>query len=78
MKSAGFQICADELGSIVEGHNLRKLKVHGAVQGIANKLSTSITDGICTSADLLNQRKEIYGINKFAESPQRGFWIFVW
>nr|XP_016510969.1 PREDICTED: calcium-transporting ATPase 1, chloroplastic-like [Nicotiana tabacum] len=78
VKAAGFEICGDELGSIVEGHNLRKLKVHGAVQGIANKLSTSITDGICTSADLLNQRKEIYGINKFAESPQRGFWIFVW
>ncbi|XP_049389712.1 calcium-transporting ATPase 1 [Solanum stenotomum] len=78
VKDAGFQICGDELGSIVEGHNLRKLKVHGAVEGIAEKLSTSTTDGICTSADLLSRRKEIYGINKFIESPPRSFWIFVW
>ncbi|KAH0729993.1 hypothetical protein KY289_001181 [Solanum tuberosum] len=54
------------------------LKVHGAVEGIAEKLSTSTTDGICTSADLLSRRKEIYGINKFIESPPRSFWIFVW
>lgn len=78
VKDAGFEICADELGSIVEGHNSRKLKVHGAVEGIAKKLSTSTTNGICTSADLLSRRKEIYGINKFIESPPRGFWIFVW
>ncbi|KAK4348607.1 hypothetical protein RND71_031362 [Anisodus tanguticus] len=78
VKDAGFQICGDELGSIVEGHNLRKLKVHGGVEGITKKLSTSTTNGIPTSADLLSRRKEIYGINKFIESPPRGFWIFVW
>ena len=34
-----FQICADELGSIVEGHDVKKLKMHGGADGIANKLS---------------------------------------
>ncbi|KAH9755790.1 calcium-transporting ATPase 1 [Citrus sinensis] len=76
--ASGFQICPDELGSIVEGHDIKKLKVHGGVEGIAEKLSTSITDGISTSEHLLNRRKEIYGINKFTESPARGFWVYVW
>ncbi|XP_044470248.1 calcium-transporting ATPase 2, plasma membrane-type-like isoform X2 [Mangifera indica] len=78
VKAAGFQICADELGSIVEGHDVKKLKFHNGVCGIAEKLSTSITDGLTTSDDLLNRRQEIYGINKFAESEPRGFWVFVW
>uniref|UniRef100_A0A2P2J9W7 Calcium-transporting ATPase n=2 Tax=Rhizophora mucronata TaxID=61149 RepID=A0A2P2J9W7_RHIMU len=78
VKVAGFEICADELGSIVEGHDLRKLKIHGGIDGIANKLSTSLTDGIPTSKNLINTRKEIYGINKFTESPPQGFWVYVW
>lgn len=78
VEEAGFQICADELGSIVEGHDVKKLKIHGEVEGIAEKLSTSINDGISTSEDLVNGRKEIYGINKFTESPPRGFLVFVW
>ncbi|GKU98839.1 hypothetical protein SLEP1_g11778 [Rubroshorea leprosula] len=79
VKAAGFQICADELGSIVECHDVKKLKFHGGVAGIAQKLCTSTTDGLTTtSTDLLNRRQEIFGINKFAESEARGFWIFVW
>lgn len=77
VKAAGFQICAEELGSIVEGHDPKKLKSHGGVEGIADKLSTSVTNGISTSRDLLIRRKEIFGINKFVESPTRGFWFFV-
>lgn len=76
--ASGFQICPEELGSIVEGHDVKKLRIHGGVEGIAEKLSTSITDGISTSEHLLNRRKEIYGINKFTESPVRGFWVYVW
>ncbi|OMO64459.1 Cation-transporting P-type ATPase [Corchorus capsularis] len=45
VKAAGFQICAEECGSIVEGHDLKKLKIHGGVENIAAKLSTSINDG---------------------------------
>ncbi|XP_073030933.1 calcium-transporting ATPase 1-like [Primulina eburnea] len=78
VKKAGFEICADELGSIVEGHNLRKLKVHSGVEGIAGKLSTSLTDGISISDESLDHRREVYGINKFTESPAKGFWLFVW
>ncbi|XP_043805629.1 calcium-transporting ATPase 2, plasma membrane-type isoform X2 [Manihot esculenta] len=78
VKAAGFEICGDELGSIVEGHDVKKLKLHGGVNGIAEKLSTSTTSGLSTDNDLLNRRQEIYGINKFAESELRSFWIFVW
>ncbi|KAK4434360.1 Calcium-transporting ATPase 1 [Sesamum alatum] len=78
VKGAGFGICADELGSIVEGHNSRKLKVHGGVEGVADKLSTSLNNGINISEESLNRRRETYGINKFAESPAKGFWLFVW
>ncbi|KAF8404887.1 hypothetical protein HHK36_009782 [Tetracentron sinense] len=59
VKAAGFQICADELGSIVEGHEVKKLKGHGGIEGIANKLSTSTTDGLTTAEDLLNRRQEV-------------------
>ncbi|XP_010942801.1 calcium-transporting ATPase 10, plasma membrane-type isoform X1 [Elaeis guineensis] len=78
VKAAGFQICADELGSIVEGHDVKKLKVHGGIDGIANKLCTSTTNGLVASEDRLKCRQEIYGINKFTEIPVRSFWVFVW
>ncbi|XP_068654227.1 calcium-transporting ATPase 10, plasma membrane-type-like [Aristolochia californica] len=78
VQAAGFQICADELGSIVEGHEVKKLKHHGEVEGIANKLSTSTTSGLCASEELLKTRQEIYGINKFTESEARSFFVFVW
>lgn len=78
VKSAGYEICADELGSIVEGHDLKKLKFHGDVEGIAEKICTSITNGLNTDTESLNRRVEIFGINKFTESQARGFWVFVW
>ncbi|KAG8377538.1 hypothetical protein BUALT_Bualt08G0043600 [Buddleja alternifolia] len=78
VKAAGFDICADELGSIVEGHNVKKLKVHGGIEGIADKLSTSFSNGINISEESLSRRREIYGINKFTETPAKGFWLFVW
>ncbi|KAG6482596.1 calcium-transporting ATPase 10, plasma membrane-type-like [Zingiber officinale] len=78
VKQAGFQICADELGSCVEGHDVKKLKFHGGVNGIANKLSTSLTDGLTATEEDLKRRRTIYGVNKFTESPVRSFWVFVW
>ncbi|KAL6986716.1 Calcium-transporting ATPase 2, plasma membrane-type [Sarracenia purpurea var. burkii] len=78
VKAAGFNICAEELGSVVEGHDLKKLKFHGGVEGIADKLRTSTTTGLTTDIDSLDRRQEIYGINKFTESEARSFWIFVW
>ncbi|XP_057531642.1 calcium-transporting ATPase 10, plasma membrane-type isoform X2 [Amaranthus tricolor] len=78
VKSAGFEICADELGSIVEGRNKKKLKDHGGVEGIIKKLSTSTTNGLPTAEHLVNRRKEIYGVNRFIESPPKSFLVFVW
>ncbi|XP_058069861.1 calcium-transporting ATPase 10, plasma membrane-type-like [Magnolia sinica] len=78
VKAAGFEICADELGSIVEGHDVKKLKIHGGIQGIMNKLSTSTVSGITKNEDQLKRRQEIYGINKFTESQVRSYWVFVW
>lgn len=66
------------MGSIVEGHDVKKLKFHGGVAGISEKLSTSTTNGLTSDTNLLNRRQEIYGINKFTESEPRGFWVFVW
>ncbi|XVE87010.1 hypothetical protein DITRI_Ditri18aG0081200 [Diplodiscus trichospermus] len=78
VKAAGFQVCADELGSIVEGHDVKKLKFHGGVDGVAAKLSTSTTNGLTSDTGLLNKRREVYGINKFADAEAKGFWVFVW
>ncbi|KAL0431497.1 UNVERIFIED_CONTAM: Calcium-transporting ATPase 2, plasma membrane-type [Sesamum radiatum] len=78
VQAAGFQICADELGSIVEGHDVKKLKLHDGVSHIAEKLATNASDGLSADAEALNRRQEIYGINKFQESKARSFWVFVW
>ncbi|KAG8384278.1 hypothetical protein BUALT_Bualt04G0101800 [Buddleja alternifolia] len=78
VQDAGFQICADELGSIVESHDIKKLKFHGGVSGIAEKLAASTSNGLSTDKEALNKREEIFGINKFQESEARSFWVFVW
>ncbi|XP_006664154.1 calcium-transporting ATPase 10, plasma membrane-type [Oryza brachyantha] len=78
VKAAGFQICADELGSIVEGHDSKKLITHGGVTGIADKLATSPTDGLSTAEENIKRRQDVYGVNKFTESEVRSFWVFVW
>jgi len=77
-KAAAFQISADELASIVESRDTEKLAVHGQLDGIADKLATSLTDGINTAEYSLNQRQDIYGVNKFTESEARSLWEFVW
>ncbi|XP_047260463.1 calcium-transporting ATPase 2, plasma membrane-type-like, partial [Capsicum annuum] len=79
VKRAGFEIDPEELGSIVEGHDLKKLKFHGGVDGIANKLATSSYDGLSTrDYSALNRRQATFGVNKFQESEARSFWLFVW
>ncbi|XP_078178069.1 calcium-transporting ATPase 10, plasma membrane-type-like [Carex rostrata] len=78
VREAGFGVCADELSSIVEGHDLKKLITHGGVSGICEKLTTSPTDGLSIDQSKLATRQNIYGINKFTESKVRSFWVFVW
>ncbi|CAO2828177.1 unnamed protein product [Amaranthus hypochondriacus] len=79
VKAAGYDICADELSCIVEGHDLKKVKSHGGVSGIADKLRTSTENGLTTTdPTVLARRQDIFGINKFAEAQLRSFWVFVW
>ncbi|KAJ0233469.1 Calcium-transporting ATPase 2 [Hirschfeldia incana] len=79
VKSAGFNICADELGSIVETHDVKKLNFHGGVNGLSDKLKTSPTEGLSTTdSSHLSQRQNLFGINKFAESQPKSFLIFLW
>lgn len=76
VQAAGFQICADELESIVEGHDVKKLKFHGGASGIAQKLATDCSNGITTES--ISPRRQIFGTNKFEESEPQSFWVFVW
>ncbi|XP_009787048.2 calcium-transporting ATPase 2, plasma membrane-type-like [Nicotiana tabacum] len=79
VEDAGFHIDPDELGSIVESHDLKKLKFHGGANGIADKLATSSTDGLSTDNETaLTRRQDIFGVNKFQESVARSYWLFVW
>ncbi|GER30975.1 calcium ATPase 2 [Striga asiatica] len=78
VQSAGFQVCADELESIVEGHDLKKLKFHGGPLGLAQKLATDPENGLSTDAESLFRRRSIYGTNKFQETEPQSFWVFVW
>ena len=77
VKAAGFDICAEELESIVEGHDVKKLIFHGGVDGIARKLHTCTTNGLSSDKKLLNRRQEIFGTNKFDEAQVGRFLVFV-
>ncbi|XP_052147577.1 calcium-transporting ATPase 2, plasma membrane-type-like [Oryza glaberrima] len=78
VKAAGYGICAEELSSIVESHDIKKLKSHGGVEAIAAKLCTSPEDGLPKSRRRQAVREELFGINRFAETESRSFWVFVW
>lgn len=78
VEAAGFDICAEELGAIVEGHDQKRLKFHGGVSGVASKLVTSATNGLPANDEALSKRQEIFGINKFTETAPRSFWVFLW
>ncbi|XP_006649589.2 calcium-transporting ATPase 2, plasma membrane-type-like [Oryza brachyantha] len=78
VKAAGYGICAEELSSIVESHDIKKLKSHGGVEAVASKLCTSPEDGLPKSRRRQAVRQELFGINRFAETESRSFWVFVW
>ena len=56
VKACGFDISADELASIVEGHDHKKLRDHHGIEGIFEKLSTSIIYGIGANEESLKCR----------------------
>ncbi|KAG2579712.1 hypothetical protein PVAP13_6NG266662 [Panicum virgatum] len=76
--AAGFGVCAEEMSSVVESHDIKRLKAHGGVEGVLSKLCTSASDGLPASADKLAARQELFGVNRFAEAEARSFWVFVW
>ncbi|XWS56814.1 hypothetical protein CRYUN_Cryun09bG0118100 [Craigia yunnanensis] len=73
---AGFGIGADELAFIVGSHDMKSFEDHGGVEGLAKKVSVSLTDGVVPTD--VSFRQNIYGYNQFAEKPARSFWMFVW
>lgn len=73
---SGFHIDPDDLASIVRTHNLKKLKQHGGIEGITQKVCVSLNDGV--SEKDLSRRQDVYGFNQFVEKPSRSFWTFVW
>ncbi|KAK9987373.1 hypothetical protein SO802_032324 [Lithocarpus litseifolius] len=75
-REAGFSIHPDELASIVRGHDIKGLKIHGGVEGIARKICVSPSEGVSTKD--LPTRQKIYGFNSFTEKPSRTFLMFVW
>ncbi|KAL5810528.1 hypothetical protein ACOSQ4_027096 [Xanthoceras sorbifolium] len=75
-REAGFGIHPDELASIVRGHDIKGLKFHRGVEGIARKVSVSLDDGVHESD--IPVRQKIYGINRYTEKPPRTFLMFVW
>ncbi|XP_021295324.1 calcium-transporting ATPase 4, plasma membrane-type-like isoform X3 [Herrania umbratica] len=55
---------------------MKSFEDHGGVEGLAKKVSVSLTDGVVPTNIPLRQK--IYGCNQFAEKPARSFWMFVW
>ncbi|GAB4843883.1 Alpha carbonic anhydrase 4, variant 2 [Ancistrocladus abbreviatus] len=76
IREAGFDIDPDELAAIVRGHDFKRLETHGWVEEIARKVSASLEQGVQCSD--LPRRQNVYGVNRYAEKPPRGFWTFVW
>ncbi|KAL3569085.1 hypothetical protein D5086_028975 [Populus alba] len=76
IKAAGFGIDPDALASVVREHDIKGLKTNGGVDGIAQKISVSLDEGVHTSD--VSTRQEIYGFNRYKEKPPRSFLMFVW
>lgn len=75
-RQCGFSISAEELASFVRGHDGKSLRHHKGVDGIARKVSVSLTDGI--KSDDTGVRAEVYGANHYTEKPPRTFWMYLW
>ncbi|XP_074286529.1 putative calcium-transporting ATPase 11, plasma membrane-type [Silene latifolia] len=76
VREAGYNIHPDELASIVRGHNLQDLKSNGGVEGISQKISATMKDGLTLTE--IKTRQDIFGCNRFVEKPSKSFVSFVW
>uniref|UniRef100_A0A0E0N7G0 Calcium-transporting ATPase n=1 Tax=Oryza rufipogon TaxID=4529 RepID=A0A0E0N7G0_ORYRU len=75
-RQCGFSVSAEELASIVRGHDTKSLRFHNGVDGIARKVAVSLADGV--KSDDAGLRAEVYGANQYTEKPPRTFWMFLW
>ncbi|KAH7528029.1 hypothetical protein FEM48_Zijuj05G0028400 [Ziziphus jujuba var. spinosa] len=76
VSDAGFSIEPDELASIIRAHDAKGVEQHGGVEGLARDICVSLNHGVISSEIPL--RQNIYGFNRYAEKPPKGFWMFVW
>ncbi|KAG9454755.1 hypothetical protein H6P81_007659 [Aristolochia fimbriata] len=74
--SAGFLVDPNDLASIVRGHDLKKFKVHGGLNGIAQKVAVSLNEGV--NEEDVPVRQKIFGCNRYVEKAPRSFLTFVW
>ncbi|XP_024037041.1 calcium-transporting ATPase 4, plasma membrane-type [Citrus clementina] len=75
-RQAGFGIDPDDLAAIVCGHDIEGLKSNEGVEGVAQKLSVSLNEGVHKRDVPI--RQNIYGVNRYTEKPPRSFFMFVW
>ncbi|KAK9181161.1 hypothetical protein WN944_024298 [Citrus x changshan-huyou] len=75
-REAGFGIDPDDLAAIVCGHDIEGLKSNEGVEGVAQKLSVSLNEGVRKRDVPI--RQNIYGVNRYTEKPPRSFLMFVW
>ncbi|KAL5222196.1 hypothetical protein ABZP36_026909 [Zizania latifolia] len=75
-RRCGYSISAEELATIVRRHDSKGLRLHSGVEGIARKVSVSLTDGV--KSDDTGVREEVYGANHYTEKPSRTFWMYLW
>lgn len=75
-KEKGFGIDPDDVAAIVRGHDIKRLKSNEGVEGVAQKLSVSLNEGVCKRDVPIRQK--IYGVNRYTEKPPRSFLMFVW
>ncbi|KAL0456121.1 UNVERIFIED_CONTAM: putative calcium-transporting ATPase 11, plasma membrane-type [Sesamum latifolium] len=76
VKEAGFNICPEDLASMIRSHDLKRLESHGGADGIARKLSASVENGLSLSE--ISTRQQIFGRNQFVDKPPRPLWMFAW
>jgi Ca2+-transporting ATPase len=75
-KKSAFDIDVAELAHLVRDQDIDALQEQQGVNGIAEKLHTSVDKGLCSNQ--LKQTEDVFGANKYTETPPKGFWVFVW
>jgi Ca2+-transporting ATPase len=70
-----FHIDVKSLAQMVGGQDTKALEDNNGVDGVAEKLQTSLHDGLCS--DAIYKTLEAFGTNTYTEVPPKAFWVFV-